>query len=74
MLTPDKITAIFCLIDDLLIGLKHQEDKRPSVSDSEMAITAIVSSLYFGGNQYHPIHFMKSHGYIPKMLDTSRFN
>lgn len=74
MLTPAKITAIFCLIDDLFIGIKHIEDKRRSVSDSEIAITAIVSSLYFGGNQYHAIHFMKSHGYIPKMLDTSRFN
>jgi hypothetical protein len=74
MLTPDKITAIFCLIDDLFIGIRHIEDKRRSVSDSEIAITAIVSSLYFGGNQYHAIHFMKSHSHIPKMLDTSRFN
>ena len=74
MLSPDKITSIFCLIDDLFIGIKHEEDKIRSVSDSEIALTAIVSALYFGGNQYHAIHFMKSHNYIPKMLDTSRFN
>jgi hypothetical protein len=74
MLNPDKITAIFCLIDDLFIGIKHTEDIRRSVSDSEIALTAVVSALYFGGNQNHAIHFMKSHGYVPKMLDKSRFN
>lgn len=74
MLTRDKIISIFCLIDDLFIGIEHQEDSRQKVSDSEIAITAIVSALYFGGNQWHAIHFMKSHEYIPKMLDKSRFN
>ncbi len=74
MLNPDKITGIFCLIDDLFIGIKHKEDVRRSVSDSEIALTAVVSALYFGGNQNHAIHFMKSHGYIPKMLDKSRFS
>lgn len=74
MLNPDKIISIFCLIDDLFIGIKHEEDQRRSVSDSEIAVTAIVSALYFGGNQNHAIHFMKSHKYVPKMLDKSRFN
>ncbi|HVA98212.1 MAG TPA: hypothetical protein VNG53_04900 [Bacteroidia bacterium] len=74
MLNPGKIIAIFCLIDDLFIGINHPEDIRRSVSDSEIAVTAIVSALYFGGNQNHAIHFMKSHGYIPKMLNKSRFN
>ncbi len=74
MLSPDKIISIFCLVDDLFIGIKHEEDKRRSVSDSEIAVTAIVSAIYFGGNQNHAIHFMKSHGHVPKMLDKSRFN
>jgi len=74
MLTRDKITSIFCFLDDLLIGIKHKEDSRRNVSDSEIAVTAVVSALFFGGNQYTAIHFMKSHGYIPKMLDKSRFN
>lgn len=74
MLTRDKIIAIFCLIDDLFIGIEHKEDSRRSVSDSEIAVTAIVSAIYFGGNQFHAINFMKSYGLIPKMLDKSRFN
>ena len=74
MLTRDKIISIFCFLDDILIGIKHKEDRRRIVSDSEIAVTAVVSALFFGGNQYTAIHFMKSHGYIPKMLDKSRFN
>lgn len=74
MLTRNKIISIFCLIDDLLIGIKHKEDSRRNVSDSEIALTAIVSAIYFGGNQFHAINFMKSCGFIPKMLDKSRFN
>ena len=74
MLTHDKIISIFCLIDDLFIGINHPEDIRRSVSDSEIAVTAIVSAIYFGGNQHHAIHFMKSYGIVPKMLDKSRFN
>ena len=74
MLTRDKIISIFCLLDDLFIGIQHQEDSRRSVSDSEITVTAIVSALYFVGNQFHAINFMKTHGYIPKMLDKSRFN
>ena len=74
MLTRDKIISIFCLIDDFFIGIKHQEDKRRKVCDSEIAITAVFSALYFGGNHSHAIHFIKSHGCVPKMLDKSRFN
>ena len=74
MLTPDKIISIFCLIDDLFQGIGHQEDKRRTVSDSEIALTAIISAIHFGGNQEKAIHFIKSHRYVPKMLDKSRFN
>ncbi|MBA3723222.1 MAG: IS982 family transposase [Parachlamydiaceae bacterium] len=74
MLTRDKIISIFCLIDDLFIGINHKDDSRRNVSDSEIAVTAIVSAIYFGGNQYHAIHLMKSMGFVPKMVDKSRFN
>ena len=74
MLTQDKIISIFCLIDDLLKGINHKEDIRRSVYDSEIATTAIVSAIYFGGNHYHAIHFMKNMGFIPKMVEKSRFS
>ena len=74
MLTKDKIISIFCLIDDILKEIKHPEDVRRKVSDSEIILTAIVSSTSFYGNHHSAIHFMKQYGFIPKMLDNSRFN
>lgn len=41
MLTKDKITGIFCFIDDILKTIGHQEDKRRQVSDSEVITTAV---------------------------------
>jgi Transposase DDE domain len=74
MLCKDKIISIFCLIDDILQGINHEEDKRRKVSDSEIILTAIVSSTSFYGNHSSAIKFMKQYGFIPNMLDKSRFN
>lgn len=74
MLSKDKIISIFCLIDDILQGIAHKEDIRRRVSDSEIILTAIVSSTSFYGNHNSAIKFMKQYGFIPNMLDTSRFN
>lgn len=74
MLCKDKIISIFCLIDDILQGINHVEDVRRRVSDSEIILTAIVSSTSFYGNHCSAIKFMKQYGFIPNMLDKSRFN
>lgn len=74
MLSKDKIISIFCLIDDLLKGIEHPEDIRRQVSDSEIILTAIVSSTSFYGNHNSAIKFMKQYGFVPNMLDKSRFN
>lgn len=49
----------FCLIDDILEGINHVEDVRRQVSDSEIILTAIVSSTSFYGNDCSAIKFMK---------------
>lgn len=74
MLCKDKIISIFCLIDDILKGIEHKEDVRRRISDSEIIVTALVSSTSFYGNHSSAIKFMKQYGFIPKMIDTSRFN
>lgn len=74
MLCKDKIILIFCLIDDILQGINYVEDVRRQVSDSEIILTAIVSSTSFYGNHSSAIKFMKQYGFIPNMLDKSRFN
>lgn len=72
MLTRDKIIGIFCFF--LLKTINHYEDSRRRVRDSEIIITAVASSLYFGGHQDKARQFMKMTGMIPDMLDKSRFN
>jgi hypothetical protein len=69
-----KLFHFFCLIDDILQRIDHKEDIRRQVSDSEIILTAIVSSTSFYGNHYSAIQFMKQYGFIPKMLDKSKFN
>jgi len=74
MLCKDKIISIFCFIDDILQEIAHKEDSRRQVCDSEIIVTAIVSSTSFYGNHSSAIRFMKQYGFIPNMLEQSRFN
>lgn len=73
MLCESKIIALYCIVDDMLKGIHHYEDSRIRVSDSEVITTAFVSVLYFGGHLDHARCFMKLKGYVPQMLDKSRF-
>lgn len=73
MLSDSKIIALYCIVDDILKALGHTEDIRVRVSDAEVITTSFVSALYFGGHQDNARHFMKMKGYIPAMLDKSRY-
>ena len=44
------------------------------MSDAEVMTTAIVAALFFSGNLEKSRIFLQEHGYIPKMLEKSRFN
>jgi hypothetical protein len=69
-----QIVAIYCLCDDILKGLQHYEDKQRQMSDAEVMTTSIVSAVFFSGNMEKSRVFLQEHGYIPKMLEKSRFN
>lgn len=73
MLLRDKVIAIYCLIDDMLKSVKHPEDVRRRVSDSEVIATAVISAMYFSGRHQHALAFMQATGMIPKILSSSRF-
>jgi hypothetical protein len=73
MLSEDKIIALYCIVDDVLKGMRHYEDSRVKVSDSEVITTAFVSMLYFGGHLDNGRHFMKMQGYTADMLDKSQY-
>lgn len=73
MLSDSKIIALYCIVDDMLKAMHHYEDARVRVSDSEVITTAFVAVLYFGGHLDNARHFMQMQGYVPGMLDKSRF-
>jgi hypothetical protein len=70
----DKIIATFCLCDDLLKAIHHQEDCQCQLNDTEIMTTALIASLFFRGNHESARALLKQHGYIPHMLSKSRFS
>jgi len=70
----DKIIVTFCLCDDLLKAIQHQEDRQCHMNDAEIMTTALVASLFFRGNHESARTMLKQHGYIPHMLSKSRFS
>jgi hypothetical protein len=70
----DTIIATFCLCDDLLKAMHHQEDRQCQMNDAEVMTTALVASLFFRGNHESARAMLRQHGYIPHMLSKSRFS
>jgi Transposase DDE domain len=70
----DQIIAIFCLCDDLLKAMHHQEDQQCQMNDAEIMTTACIASLFFRGNQESARSMLQQYGYIPHMLSKSRFS
>jgi Transposase DDE domain len=70
----DKIIATFCLCDDLLKAMHHQEDRQGQMNDAEIMTTALIASLCFRGNHESARSMLKQHGYIHHMLSKSRFS
>jgi Transposase DDE domain len=69
-----QIVAIYCICDDILKSLHHVEDKQRKMSDAEVLTTSIVAALFFSGNMERSRIFLQEQGYIPQMLEKSRFN
>jgi Transposase DDE domain len=70
----DKIIATFCLCDDLLQAMHHQEDHQGQMNDAEIMTTACIAALFFRGNHASARAMLQQHGYIPHMLSKSRFS
>lgn len=70
----DKIIATFCLCDDLLKAMHHQEDCQCQMNDAEIMTTVLIAALCFRGNHESARAMLKQYGYIPHMLSKSRFS
>lgn len=56
-----QAVAIYCLLDDFFARCGPAPDARQQTRDSEVAATALISSLYFSGNQHLGRLYMQSH-------------
>ena len=70
----EKSVAIFCLCDDLLKAMHHQEDCQSQMNDAEIMTTAFTASLFFRGNHESARAMLQQHGYITHMVSKSRFS
>ena len=70
----DKIIATFCLCDDLLKAMHHQEDCQCQMNDAEIMTTAFIAALFFRGNHESARALLKQYGDIPHMISKSRFS
>jgi hypothetical protein len=68
----EKIIAMYCLCDDLLQALHHQEDRQCQMSDAEVMTTAFTAALFFRGNLESARIMLKQYHYMPHMLSRSR--
>lgn len=70
----DTITVIYCLCDDLLKAMNHQDDKQTRFSSAEVMCVPIIACACFGGNMARTRAFLHSHGYFTVQLSASRFS
>ena len=70
----DKILAMFCLCDELLKAMHHQEDCQGQMNDAEIMTTALIASLCFRGHHESARARLKQYGSRPHMLSKSRLS
>lgn len=70
----DHTTALYCIVDDLLKAVGHEDDCRCALSDSEVITAALVAAFNFGGNIERSRSLLQETGLMPRMLSRSRLN
>ncbi len=69
----DTITTIYCVCDDLLKAMNHQDDRQTRFSSAEVMTVPLVACAFYGGNQALARNFLHAHGYTRHTLSASRF-
>jgi hypothetical protein len=69
-----EIIIIYCICDDYLKSIHHQEDPQCLMSDGEVMTVALVAALYYGGNFALARKALDEPDYIKPMLGKSRFS
>ena len=69
-----RIIVVYCVCDDYLKSIRHQEDRQCRLSDAEVITIALVAALEFGGNFAAANRFMSCHRYVAYGLSRSRLS
>lgn len=70
----ERIITIYCLCEEFLKASGFVEHPFADMSTAEVMTTALVAADVVGGCFEQSRHFVRSHGYISRMLSKSRFN
>jgi hypothetical protein len=70
----DTIVTIYCLCDDVLRGLGHQDDPQTRLSSAQVMTVPLVAACFFGGKVERARVFLLEHGYLRQPLSKSRLN
>jgi hypothetical protein len=74
MLSPEQITTIYCIVDDLLQVYPLKQDKRSQLCNSEIITIALVACFDFGGVYVESMRFLHQYGYISNLISKSRLS
>jgi Transposase DDE domain len=66
--------AIYCFLDDLLKAMNHKSDVRERINDAQVATTAVIAMLFFGGNYQKSLLCIKETNIFSDSLSRSRFS
>lgn len=69
----EKTIAIYCFLDDFLRATGQQTDPNCKVNDAQVMTTALLSTLFFYGNQASAMKYVVDHQGF-NGLDKSQFN
>ena len=69
-----EIIIIYCLVDDYLKGIGHQEHPQVQLNDAAILTTAIVASVCHGGNFAVAQGMLRAPQYFGCVLSRSRFS
>jgi hypothetical protein len=70
----DTITTIYCLCDEFLKAIHHQDDPQVRLTTAEVMTVPLVAATFFSGNLDKTRRFLHEYGYMPKMISKGRFN
>ena len=70
----DKIIATYCLCDDRLKAIRHQEHQQGQMNDAEVMTTAFTAAFFFRGNHESARAMLKQYGDVPHRLSKSRLS